>query len=231
MIKAWNKGLNKNTSDSVAKTSHTFITNKIDNFSVWRKRQLKLRPKEYFACKHNGDLAELLGVVLGDGYIGQHERTQVLRIVSNSNNQGFIERYSQLVDKVFAKTPSVISRKTSQCVNITIYQKGIAERLHLQTGAKTHRIFILPEWIAVSRAYKIRFLRGLYETDGCLAHHEKTYTHKFIFSNVNQSLLDLVFVLLCELGFHPTKTKINVQLSRKEEVVQASRLLKFRLYD
>jgi hypothetical protein len=231
MSKAWNKGLTKLTNPAVAKISSTFIDKKIDNFVVWRKEQAKQRPKEYKRLVQNGDLAELIGVILGDGHIGQHERTQVLRIVSNSNNQGFVCRYSKLVEKVFAKTPHVSARKNSNCTNITIYQNEIAERLNLQTGSKTHRPFELPEWISKSTVYKIRFLRGLYETDGCLAHHEKTYTHKFIFSNVNQSLLDLAYMLLCELGFHPTKTKVNVQISRKLEVTKASDLLKFREYD
>ena len=201
------------------------------NFDVWHQKQRKLRPKEYWQLKENGDLAELIGVVLGDGYIGQHERTQVLRVVSNSNNQGFIDRYVSMIERVFSKQPAVAKRKNSECVNITIYQNNIADRLSLHVGAKTHRPYTLPNWIVNSRQFKLRFLRGLYETDGCVAYHPATYTHKFIFCNVNQSLLDLVFMLLCELGFHPTKTKRNVQLSRKAEVQAALKLVKFRDYN
>lgn len=74
--------------------------------------------------------------MLGDGYIGAHDRTEVLRIACNLNNPGFIERYSLLVESLFDKTPSVKKRKISNCVDIVMYQKGIAERLGLQTGAK-----------------------------------------------------------------------------------------------
>lgn len=227
MRKAWNKGLTKETHTSVAKISRTFKNRGIDNFAEWRKKQPKSGDKP---LRKNEDLAELLGAILGDGYIGQHERTQVLRIVSNSNNPGFIDRYARMVERVFDKEPRVSKRKSANCVDIVIYQNDIANRLGLQTGSKTHRKFELPEWIARSMKYKLCFLRGLYETDGSVGYHERTYTHKFIFSNANQSLLDLVFVLLCELNFHPTKTARSVQLSRKTEVAQATKLVGFRRY-
>lgn len=227
MRRAWNKGSTKKTDPSVAKISETFRRKKIDNFASWRLKQNKKRKS---VLKKDQNLAELIGVVLGDGYLGQHERTQVLRIVSNSNNKGFIERYAKMVEDIFGKKPSVRGRKDSNCIDIVLYQQDIASRLGLETGGKTHREYILPSWIARSKKYKLAFLRGLYETDGCVAHHEPTYTHKFIFSNVNQSLLDIVFVLLYEIGFHPTKTTKTVQLSRKAEVARAVSLLKFREY-
>lgn len=202
----------------------------IDNFAKYRTKVYESRSESYFSIPESAELAELIGAVLGDGYIGAHDRTEVLRIACNLNNPGFIERYSLLVESLFDKTPSVKKRKISNCVDIVIYQKGIAERLGLQTGAKTHRPYILPEWIKNDTENQIRFLRGLFETDGCHAQHLPTYTYKFIFSNVNESLLEIVFMLLCGLGFHPTKTVKKIQLSRKLEVEKAVKLLQFRKY-
>jgi hypothetical protein len=213
-----------------AKISATMKAKKLDNFTAWRTQKQLARPTTYFRLEQNSDLAELIGVVLGDGYIGAHARTEVLRIACNNNNQGFIRRYSMMVERVFSKKPTVKKRTTSECVDIVMYEKGIAARLGLATGAKTHRPFVLPIWISTQPEYVRAFLRGLYETDGCHAIHRGTYTYKFIFSNVNQSLLELVFMLLCELGFHPTKTEKTVQLSRKAEVSDAVALLSFRKY-
>lgn len=203
---------------------------KIDNFANYRKKVFANRPDTYFNFEESGELAELIGVVLGDGYIGAHMRTEVLRIACNYNNPGFIKRYSALVECLFNKKPSVKKRKTANCVDIVIYQKNIAERLGLQTGAKTHRTFFLPDWIKDNPEYQIKFLRGLFETDGCHCTHLPTYTYKFIFSNVNQSLLETVYMLLCGLGFNPTMTDKTVQLSRKIEVSRAVKLVKFRQY-
>jgi hypothetical protein len=44
----------------------------------------------------NGDLAELIGVTLGDGHICVYPRTEELRIISNANNSGFIKRYKKI---------------------------------------------------------------------------------------------------------------------------------------
>lgn len=212
------------------KISVTMRERSIDNFSGYRTEMYAKRPDSYFSLPESAQLAEMIGVVLGDGYIGAHERTEVLRIACNYNNPGFIERYSQLVEQLFDKQPSVKKRKTNNCVDIVIYQKGIAERLGLETGAKTHRPYILPDWIKDNPEYQLKFLRGLFETDGCHATHLPTYTYKFIFSNINESLLEIVFVLLCGFGFHPTRTEKNIQLSRKLEVEKAVRLIQFRHY-
>lgn len=212
------------------KISRTMRERKINNFASYQKQVLANRPNSYLKLQKTGDLAELIGAVLGDGYIGAHVRTEVLRIACNANNPGFIERYSALVETVFDKKPTVKKRKTSDCVDIVIYQKEVAKRLHLKTGAKTHRPFTLPTWIKNDVEYQKRFLRGLFETDGCYAKHLPTYTYKFIFSNVNESLLNCVYMLLYGLGFHPTITNKNVQLSRKLEVETAIHLLQFRKY-
>jgi hypothetical protein len=229
---AWNKGLTKKNNTSVRRISRTMKEKHLDNFAEWRKEARKrgLVKSKYQTLKKNADLAELLGAILGDGYVGKHPRTECLRIVSNSKNSGFTTRYTTLVERVFGKRPSVKKRKNSSATDIVIYERHIAKRLGLKVGEKTHRPFTLPMWIRKKRKYRIAFLRGLYETDGSLSYHEATYTHKFAFSNVNQSLLDIVYILVSELGFHPHRTKTSVQVSRKDEVAKLSKIVHFREY-
>jgi hypothetical protein len=229
---SWNKGLTKKTSVSVQRISNTMRKKKIDNFAKWREKAKEegLVKNSYDSFIRDENLAELLGVILGDGYIGEHPRTECLRIVSNSNNSGFIKRYERIVTDIFKKKPTVKKRKNSEAVDIVLYEKHIAKRLGLKTGAKTHRPFLLPSWIKNNKQYKIHFLRGLYETDGYVGHHEATYTHKLVFYNVNQSLLKLVFDLVSELGFHPHGSKTCIQVSRKVEVDKLSKLVHFREY-
>jgi len=87
------------------------------------------------------------------------------------------------------KSIEKIKRKSSNCVDITIYEKNISDRLDIPTGSKRELRVRVPSWIMDNKTYIARYLRGLYETDGALAHHEKTYTHKLIFTNRNESLL------------------------------------------
>lgn len=194
-----------------------------------QKRSGKL--PSYELLEKNGDLAELIGVILGDGTITKFPRTEALRIVGTWSNQGFIRRYAELVEKVFKKMPHVAKRTYSNAGNITIYQKNIGRRLCIPVGAKGNITKVLPKWIADEEVYIIRYLRGLYEAEGSYCVHEPTYTHKFLFSNANLALLRVVYILVRKLGFHPHVSYRKVQVSRKAEVQKLKNLLQFRCYD
>ena len=104
----WSKGQTKETNISIKKISDTMKRKKIDNFGVWRERMKKegKLKTEYSTFAKNGDLAEFIGVVLGDGHIRNYPRTEELSIFSNSNNPGFVRRYSGIVEKIFDKKPA-----------------------------------------------------------------------------------------------------------------------------
>jgi len=228
---SWNKGFTKETHPSVAKISETFRREKIDNFANWRRRMIKGgRIKISFPpLKKSGDLAELVGVVLGDGHLEKFPRTELLAVFANSKNKGFIRRYSLLIGKIFRKKTS-ITKHGIGCTKISIYQKSISSRLKIPSGSRAKIEFGIPDWIKNDKEYLKRYLRGLYEAEGSFCVHKPTYTYKFLFSNRNYSMLKNVFDGLTALGFHPHKSKYQVQISRKEEVYKAKELLKFREY-
>lgn len=228
----WNKGLTKENNVSVRKISETMKARKIDNFKVWRDK-MKLEGKikhTYPSFKKNGDLAELIGVTLGDGHICIYPRSEELRITSNSNNPGFIKRYAILIEKIFGKKAYIIPSKQSNCTKIGIYQKHISKRLDIPSGARGQIYTKVPNWILKNKESIVRYLRGLYEAEGCLCFHKETYTHKFLFSNRNKSMLNNVYRLVKRLGFHPHKSSTMIQVSRKDEVTKLTELLEFRKY-
>lgn len=227
----WCKGYTKETHLSVLKISETFKKKKIDNFKKWRDKMKKLGKikSNYPLFKQNGDLAELIGVVLGDGNINKFPRTECLTIASNANNKGFIQRYSLLIKKIFSKKP-VINKPYSGCTRIRIYQKQISRRLGVATGNRSKTEISIPRWILKNRSFLLRYLRGLYEAEGSFCIHKPTYTYKFLFSNRNESLLNNVYRVLKILVFHPHKNKYQVQISKQKEVYKIKNLLKFRQY-
>jgi hypothetical protein len=184
----------------------------------------------YPAFKRDGNLAELIGVTLGDGNIHSFARTECLRIVGNSHNYSFIERYAEIVERVVKKRPAVRKRKASNATDIVIYEKYLSKRLTIPTGARGRLTIKVPSWIRRSKKMKIRFLRGLYEAEGSIHFHAKTYTHKLLFSNRNESLLSIVENGLKKLGFHPHRSLYVIQVSRKVEVQKLKKLLEFRSY-
>lgn len=207
--------------------------NGLDNFKNWRDKMKKdgFIKSSYPPLKKNGNLAELIGIILGDGHIHTHDRCDSLRIVGDARKMGFVNRSERLVYLVFGKHPKVMKRKTSNGVNITMYEKNISKRLNIPAGARAKYKFILPSWIQKSRNNKIRFLRGLYEAEGTLCHSRDTYTHKFIFTNMNSHLLELVASLVRGLGFTVSVSANKVQVSRREEVQKLSDLIQFRNYE
>jgi len=186
----------------------------------------------YPSLRKNGDLAELIGVVLGDGHICVYPRSEELRLISNSNNPGFIKRYALSMEKIFKKKPYVISSRFTNSTKIGFYEKFISKRLGISSGARKNLKIVIPNWIFQSKRYMIRYLRGLYEAEGSHCIHLPTSTYKLFFSNKNQSMLNNVFTLLGKLGFHPhmSKKHYSVQLSKKEEVLRAIKLMEFRKY-
>jgi hypothetical protein len=228
----WNKGYTKETHPNVAKISRTFKKKKIDNFARWRERMIKKGwiKINYPSLKKSGDLAELIGVILGDGNIYKHPRTEELRISSNSEDKKFIKRYERLVDKNLRKKPKLERVKNSNCIYIRIYQKDISKRLGVPAGKRKKQKIRVPLWILRNKIYLIRYLRGIYEAEGSFCIHKPTYTYKFLFTNTNKSLLDNVYQSLKILGFHPHRSKNRIQISRREEVYKIKDLLKFRQY-
>jgi hypothetical protein len=204
----------------------------IDNFAVWREEMKRsgVIPASYPSLKKNGDLAELTGVVLGDGHIELFPRTECLYILSNANNLGFVSRYSRIVEKLFGKKPTCTKLSGANCVRIRLYQKFISKRLDIPAGARLRKRFSVPKWILKNKSFVIRYLRGLYEAEGCRCTHAPTYTYKLFFTNSNGSLRSIVFDLLTNLGFHPHVSGEDVQLSRKEEIDRFVRLIRFRKY-
>jgi hypothetical protein len=227
----WSKGYTKETHPSIARMVRTFKKKKIDNFSEWRKEMKKLGKikSNYLSFERNGDLAELIGAILGDGNIFKFPRTEALTIASNAKNVGFVRRYSLLVEKVFSKKPT-LNKPYDGCVKIRLYEKNISQRLNIPMGSRKNRKIGVPSWISKNREYLIRYLRGLYEAEGSFCVHRPTYTYKFLFSNKNESLLNNVYRSLKKLGFHPHASKYQIQVSRKEEVYGVKDLIKFRQY-
>ena len=228
----WNKGLTKETHPALRKTSETMRRKRIDNFKKWRdemKEQGRIK-SSYPPFAKNGHLAELIGVVLSDGHIHVHDRCESLRIVGDAGKPGFVQYSAQLVHSVFGKQPWVMQRNDSRGVNVTLYEKNIAKRLGIPAGSRAKHEFIVPTWIERNKDHKIRFLRGLYEAEGSISHHPATYTHKFIFSNANTHLLELVARLVRELGFTVSVSSRKTQVSRKDEVQKLSDLIQFRHY-
>lgn len=230
--KGWNKGFTKNTHPSVHKISETMRKKRIDNFAEWRERMKKTGriKSDYLPFIKDNDLAEFIGVALGDGHIEIFPRTERLIISANSHNIGFVKRYVRIMRKIFEKEPRCMKTKNANCIRISVYEKFISKRLGMPTGNRKDSTIGIPRWIWINKSFLISCLRGLFEAEGSFCVHKPTSTYKFLFSNQNDTLLHAVYRGLCILGFHPNRSGYKIQLFAKKEVYECKKLIQFRKY-
>ena len=230
--KSWNKGETKDSHPSLMKTSRTMKDKKIDNFKKWREEAKKkgLIPKKYKDFSQDKHTAFLLGLILGDGNIYKHKRTECLRIALGTDKPDLITFTEKIVEKVIDKKPYKYFFKNIAMCHVSLYQNKLSTRFRVPCGDKSKIEHRIPNWVWDNEDILIAYCRGLYEAEGSYNIHKPTYTYKFIFTNRNRSLLDIVDKSMQKLGFHPHRTFDTIQLSKKEEVKSAVKLLNFRNY-
>lgn len=228
----WIKGKTKDTDARVRKISDSFRKRKIDNFSAWRQKMKKLGiiRSTYPSFIKSGELAYLIGMVLGDGNIGKFPRTERLLIALNSKYPDLVDYTAYLMSKIFEKQVRIQKMRYKNCVRIWVYQKKISERLQIPAGNRRWITTGIPKWVWRSEKYIVGCLKGLFEAEGSLSIHLPTYTYNFQFANKNQALLDNVERGLRILGFNPEVRSDKIRLRKKREVFRFKELIKFREY-
>lgn len=157
-------------------------------------------------------------------------RTQCLRITLGTDKPDLWKYTTKVIEKVFQKTPSVYKRNNANCVNITIYQNNLSQRLNVPLGARKNKHIIIPRWVSGDMSKLLPFLKGLFEAEASFSVHRKTYTYNLSFSNMNISILDFVEKNIRKLGFHPERRINAVRIRKKNEIYKFMNLIKFRRY-
>lgn len=192
------------------------------------------------------DLAEFVGILLGDGSIWKNQWTITLNSEVDKVYSKFVY---YLIKRIFRFTPSVYKRKDSQALVICGSGKKSIDyflSIGLKIGNKVKQQVGVPKWILKNRKYSLACLRGLMDTDGGIFLHNyrvggKSYTYKKIcFSNRSLPILNFVCDVLRNHNFTPKLVaKVEnkkVWLYNKDEVEQYlrvvgthnSRLLKYQ---
>jgi len=125
----------------------------------------------------NSDLAEFVGLMLGDGSIAKYEcktgdgSTNIQRCVKltiSSNEERFCDYLFGLFEQLFDVTPNYRKRKGENTVDIRTYRKQLFEFLTQDLGLK-----LAPKWdkaeippIYMCEEYRRDVLRGYFDTDG-----------------------------------------------------------------
>jgi len=129
----------------------------------------RTKAKKVERIKHSPELAEMIGIILGDGNI--YRKQYALRICGNIKDEEdyLLGHVNGLFHKVFgADLKQYYHRRMNEIILYT-YSKFVVSNLEfygLVSGDKLKNDVRIPSWIMNQRGYIIPCLRGLFDTDG-----------------------------------------------------------------
>ena len=130
------------------------------------------------------DLAEFVGILLGDGSIQKNQISITLHYLDDKEYGEFVSSLAKKlfdvhVGKCFCKKSSVNRYLISRSRLVDFFVK----KLDLKIGNKIKQQVDIPIWIKQNKLYSIACMRGLFDTDGCVFDHcykvsNKIYCYK-----------------------------------------------------
>ena len=204
------------------------IQNKVKKSNQRNLKSVKIPEK-------NEQLAELIGIILGDGHL--HKKENKLTVVSSIEEEPYLQNVVMtLISNLFNIKPNLRKRLDRNAYYMWIASKEMMKFLTsigLKRGNK--RYATIPPFIFENKRYLISFLRGLFDTDGCLkfSRLSKSYPYypriQFCFSDTPFSdnvikIISLVNFKSCTwkenrfngLAFHQISGKENLERWIKE---------------
>jgi hypothetical protein len=172
-------------------------------------------------------LAELIGIILGDGSIRDYYMTVSLNLWQEGDYAKFV---SSLIKSLFNVSATLHTEILKSTYTVRVSSVNLVEFLNeigLMTSNKVEQQVGLPDWIFENEETMRACLRGLMDTDGSVyLHRYKSggidYGYvKLTFSNHSRTLLNDIMTMLSALGFSPvTDGETKVTLNRQGEVLR-----------
>jgi intein/homing endonuclease len=180
--------------------------------------------KECAALEKSEETAELVGAIIGDGHLSSGQ----IQIYLDIREKVYADHLVALLQKVTGYKPTLYKRNGYNLFIISLSGRAISHAVNdlgVVFGNKSKSQNQVPDWIKQNKAFFYAFVRGIYDTDGCLFrdHHTiggRTYEHMGIaLTSYNRMLLDDISKTLFDLDFHPTNTtKYRLLLRKQNEI-------------
>lgn len=199
----------------------------------WWEREGKFKPSliteplPFKKPEFSEELAEFVGILLGDGGISEHQITITLNSVTDKEYLGFVRK---LVERLFEIPMGFYSHKKSLARRIVISRTALIsyliDTIGLEKGNKVRQQVDIPQWVKENRQYSIACVRGLIDTDGCAIIHQyfskgKKYRYvKVGFTSRSHPLLKSVGRTLSELGigYRIMKDGFSIRIESQDSV-------------
>lgn len=183
-------------------------------------------PKFFRKPRFSKELAEFVGIALGDGGIARYQ----VYVTLHDDEERYSKFVFSLIKKLFNVPVNIFYRKEDSTIRLVVSRKKLVDfcvqGLGLKIGHKIRQQVDIPFWVKVNKKYSKSCLRGLVDTDGCVFNHRyrvrgKYYNYKKIsFTSHSKPLLESVFEILNRLGIKAriTKSGKDIRIDSREAV-------------
>jgi hypothetical protein len=125
--------------------------------------------KSVYLPSRSKELAEFVGIMLGDGGITPY---QVTITIDSENDREYIHYIVWLAESLFRVPASASPRRSCRATDIKISRTALVRFcnifLGLPIGNKLKQGLNIPSWIMENAEYQKACIRGLIDTDGCI---------------------------------------------------------------
>lgn len=199
----------------------------------WWEKEGKFKPSKiteplpFKKPKFSQELAEFVGIMLGDGGISEHQMTVTLHRVTDKEYSLFVRK---LIKKLFGLKAGTYCDNKFLADSIVISRTNLVKycigELGLKKGNKVKQQVDIPNWIKENKRCSVACLRGLIDTDGCVILHKylskgKKYCYKKVsFTSRSKPLLLSASSILLGIGVRHriTKNGWDIRIEAREEV-------------
>lgn len=175
--------------------------------------------------KESEDLAEILGIILGDG----HLEKRTLTITGNYYEKQHHEYTSKKIKSLFGLNSKTILIKEKNTTILKIYSIELIKYLKnngLVLGNKIKNKASFPKWVFEKKEFIYGALRGLFDTDGGIFNKQKNYNRAIIEIQTHSPYIRKnVFSLFKKSDFRPSKSTTNIRIQHQKEIHRFFKLI------
>ena len=183
--------------------------------------------------KRSKELAEFVGILLGDGGISER---QVIVSLNNATDKEYTLYVHSLIHKLFGVKASINPRKGVLVSNITVSRTDLVDyciSIGLVKGNKIKQKIDIPDWIKKKPLFSKYCIRGLIDTDGSIfneCHRIKGQLYcypRLSLVSYSQPLRESVCGLLRNLGFNAKlRTSRAVSIENAADIERYFRIIR-----
>jgi len=210
-----------------------------DNWGQVKGGEKSLKEEKLLITKKSKELAEFIGIMLGDGNIWTKKYYYYITVVGDSEkDKGYLLDYvNPLFKKLFKKEMYSYKHKSKKELFISIGSKDVVftlKKFGLPSGNKLKNNVGIPKWIFESDEYLKSCIRGLIDTDGCVCPITgRDYPYIWFYSSID-NLRKTFSEAMKKLGIKTSKWNIRenrssyIYIANKEMIKKYIQTISFK---